>query len=611
MRTIATIAVPFALSIMPTIAGAQSLPVGPLGRDGPATPEQLALRIPVTGALSANATAEVRYRRSGSASWIQGHPLFRVRPSYSTTPVVGRVSDEFAWPILGLEPGSSYDVEVTVSDAGVSQVLSGTFTTRALPSAAAGATKRIGAGATSASIQSAINSLNPGDVLEIDVGTYSVSGLYIDRAGTEANPIYIRGVSRQGTVLSDPSGTILQLRNARDVVIENLTLRGSGVDSGTDASSEGIRGGDPYSDPVRVTVRNVNIEGVDKGIYVYGEASQLLIYDNLLIGNNRWTSAFLGDNRTWNDDGINLPGFGNVAFNNTISGFGDTFAYAQHSGNDTLTEARSVHYYRNDIRNSLDDAVEVDHSHGNNTFYDNRIHNASTCSSLDPLYGGPFVYARNVCINPARVNTHKWNDTNTGQFFYNNTFVGTASIGADADVSAWYQPNNGSQRSYGFRNNLHVYRGGGNLLWLESSGHNPIDWTHNSWYPDRQIQWGGVFANLSAAQSGLGSTTPIFSGSNRRMQNDNITTANPWTSVIILGATALTEVTSSFVPILASGTSPKNSGAVILNITDGFSGIAPDRGALIEGRPVPEWGVRSLGSGSTASPKSPSDLAVQ
>jgi hypothetical protein len=401
------------------------------------------------------------------------------------------------------------------------------------------------------------------------------------------------------------------LRNARDVVVENLTLRGSGIDSGTSASSEGIRGGDPYPDPVRVTIRNVNVEGVDKGIYVYGRASGIMVYDSVISGNNPWTSVFLTDNRTWNDDGINLPGYGNVAFNNTITGFGDTFAYAQHAGNGALTETRSVHYYRNDIRNSLDDAVEVDHAHANNSFYDNRIHNASTCSSLDPLYGGPFLYARNVCINPARVSLHKWNDTNTGHFFYNNTFVGTASIGANADVSGWYQPNNGAQRSYGYRNNVHVYRGGGNTLWLESTDHSPIDWTHNSWFPDRQIQWGSVFSSLAAAQAGLSATTPIFSGSARRMQNDNITTSNPWTTTVIVGGSSLSEVAASYAPALATGSSPKNSGAIIPNITDGFAGIAPDRGALIDGRPAPNWGAQPGGRASIAPPQPPTNLVVQ
>jgi hypothetical protein len=192
------------------------------------------------------------------------------------------------------------------------------------------------------------------------------------------------------------------------------------------------------------------------------------------------------------------------------------------------------------------------------------------------------------------VNIHKWNNNNSGQFLYNNTIIGTVSRGvADPDKASWYQPNNGAQRAYGYRNNLHVYRGNGGSIRLESTVHDPIDWTHNSWYPDRQIQWDGVFSNLADAQRNLGNTTPIFSGTNRRMQNDSTTVFNPWTTTITLGSDSLTEVTASYTPALSPGDPAKNSGVVIPNITDGFNGGAPDRGAIIEGRTPAVYGDRT------------------
>jgi hypothetical protein len=56
----------------------------------------------------------------------------------------------------------------------------------------------------------------------------------------------------------------------------------------------------------------------------------------------------------------------------------------------------------------------------------------------------------------------------------------------------------------------------------------------------------------------------------------------------------LTEVTTVNTPTLAAAQQPKNSGLAIANITDGFSGAAPDRGAVIEGRPSVFYGDRSL-----------------
>jgi len=564
-------------------------PVGQLAHDGPATPEQIALVLPVTGALPQTATATVRYRLLGSSDWLVGHPMFRVRPGFSNTPEPGfggAVQDVFAWPIIDLTPGATYEVQVAVRDGSNVTVRTLAHQTRALPGEHGPVNKTAN---SVASITSAVGALNPGDVLEIAPGTYDV-GLNVARSGTADRPIYIRGASRTGTVLRKTSGTILAVRGSH-VIVENLTLQGSGVEGGRDSTHYGILLGATGVVSTRITIRNLRVIGADVGVNSFVETTQSLIYDNTFAGNNLWTTSFIDGNITWGDEGIKLPGQGNVAFQNSLSGFGDSFAYASHNGG-AETENYNIHFYRNDIRNGGDDAIEADHARRNVTWYDNRIRNVSTCDSLDPLYGGPWVSARNICINPHRMTMHKYNNNNTGYFLYNNTVIGTVTRGLLGDRALWYQPNNGQQRAYGYRNNVHIYHGAGQALWLESDGHDPIDWTHNSWFPDRQIQWGGVFPNLAAAKAGLGSSrTPIFSGTGRRMEEDNITEAQPWTTPVNLGVDSYTEITEPFVPTLRAGTSPKNTGVVIPNITDGFSGgAAPDRGAIIAGRPVPQYG---------------------
>jgi hypothetical protein len=162
-------------------------------------------------------------------------------------------------------------------------------------------------------------------------------------------------------------------------------------------------------------------------------------------------------------------------------------------------------------------------------------------------------------------------------------------------VSAWYQSNNGPQRAYGYRNNILVYKGTGITLWMDAGSNDPLDWTHNSWFPDREIQFeGNYYANgLDDIQTNISNRTPMFSGTNRPFSNDNITTTNPWTTTITLGSDALTEVTATYTPSPSGGSAPKNSGVAIPNITDGFSGSSPDRGAIIEGRSIPYFGDRS------------------
>jgi len=394
-------------------------------------------------------------------------------------------------------------------------------------------------------------------------------------------------------VLSNP-GRILHIQNASHVVIENMSLQGSGAHSNGAASSRGIEFFDGSPIQTRVTVRNVTMTGVESAIVATSEIAELLAYDNVLFGNNTWTAALIDTNLTWNDDGIRIPGFGNCAFNNTLKGFGDSMSYSQASGGTGLAQAIGVHFYRNDVLMGGDDGTEVDDGMRNVTFYDNRIRNTMTFISLDPLFGGPFVAARNISINTGR-SPFKFNNQNAGQFIYNNTIVRTTGK-SPHDVWGWVQFNNGALRSWGFRNNLLVFQGPGDLFGIESSGNDPIDFTHNSWYPDKRVVWtnsGGSFGSIAAAFAGLPATTPIFSGATRRHEQDNITTSNPWTVPVTLGADYHTEVTVAYTPALSPGTAPKNSGAVIPNITDGFTGGAPDRGAIIEGRPIPQYGDRS------------------
>ena len=144
--------------------------------------------------------------------------------------------------------------------------------TRALPPAAPAATQTA---APSDDLQAVFAALAPGDVVELADGTYAVDELYLDVAGTADAPIYIRGASRSGVVLDDPTGRVLQLQAASHVIIENLTLQGSGTDSGTDASSNGVGFWDGALQE-NVTIRSVDILGVDMGVVAWGTTHSLL-----------------------------------------------------------------------------------------------------------------------------------------------------------------------------------------------------------------------------------------------------------------------------------------------------------------------------------------------
>jgi len=563
-----------------------TLTVGTLVHDGEATPHQIALRVPITAADS-DTTCAMRYRQKNTASpaalgqegaYVTGHNLYRTNST-------GAPVDCFAWTIMGLKPNTPYEVEVTLDNAAdAPQVQTVTFTTRKLPPRAG---KPTVTATTSDNLQTKIDSLSAGSVLELAAGSYSLSGITINANGSEASPIYIRGATREGVILTDTTGAVLAVQDSDWLIIENLSIVGSGSDSGTAASSIGIYLSSAHTQSF-ITVRNVTMSGIDQAV-ISGDhdVTGILVYDCIGVGNNLWNASFVDTNITWNDCGLQLSGDGNSAWNCTLKGFGDTIAVTYSGASST----KNCHYHNLDIRNSCDDLIEVDEAVRNVTFYDNRSHNSMTFSSLDPLYGGPFIACRNIAVNVGR-QTQKWNTSGSGQFLYNNTIVVTShTVQVE---SGWYNSGDGggnAQQSWGYQNNLLVYRGSGRTTYISFVDNNPIDLTNNAWYPNNQFTLNDVaYSNLADIQANIGNSTPIFSAATKAHTNDVITVSNPWTATVTLGANYLTEVTATYTPTLSGGDAAKNAGVAIAGVTDGFAGAAPDIGAIIAGRAVPIYG---------------------
>ena len=546
------------------------------------TPEQIGIYAPADGAIAADSRITVRYTVAGADDWHAGHPLLRIHPEWIAAGAPEPVVDAFAGTIFDLVPDTEYTVELTLSAEGQDdQTLWTTVATRALPAPSPAATRIV---TPNDDLQAVFDALGPGDVVELAEGTYDVSELHLAVSGSDASPYYIRGASRNGVVIRDPSGIVLQIQEASHVVIESLTLEGSNMDSGTDAGSVGVSFWNGGATQENVTLRDIDVRGTDKGIVASGTVRGVLVYESDLRGNNVWDQPSIESNATWNDDGVRLPGEGNCAFQNTLHGFGDAFAVIDG------VHSAGVYFYRNRVTMTGDDAFEGDYGTRNLGFYDNYITNAATLLSLDPLWGGPLFCFRNIAINTFR-GPLKLNDTNSGFMIYANTIVrtdGTTGWG-------WVQFNNGSLRSWSFRNNVFVYRGANaKLLAVESEGNDPVDVAHNAWYPDGSIWWtnsGGSFDSLAAAREGLPATSALFDDSTARHDADVVTVRDPFADAVELGADHLTEITTDVVPVLAEGDVAKSAGVEIPNITDGFVGAAPDVGAVIEGRPVPSWGA--------------------
>ncbi len=582
-----------------------------LVQDGWPTPEQIAVFLP-DDSFPESMTATMRYKLTTDSKWTTGHELYQILDD-PKKPDDTAADWGFAWVITGLYQGSNYDVEVTTHDGGTDTVYTETMHTRSLPAAAPPVTTTISAGSTEAQIESIFSSTSPGDVIQLENGTYTTTGLSINVDGEAGNPIYIRGESRDGVIISDPSGTIFAI-NSSHIVVENMTLQGSGVDNGITPISKAFNHWSAGTPDVKtgerdITLRYITATGIDKVFNNDSHVNQVLIYECIFQGNNQWDQDYypysgsgapgagngtndVEENLFWNDTAIRFGGNGNATFNNTFSGFGDTFKCE--GGNPGV----NMHAYRNDIQMAGDDCFEADKGHRNITFYDNRCQNMQTLVSVDFIRSGPMIAFRNIAINIGR-QVWKLNNRNKGYFLYNNTVVHTVPRveGLDYSRAIWLQFNNGSQTYWGHQNNILIYQNApidSYTALIEPVLNTPIDFTHNSWYPDGRTKWsksGGIFNSLAEAIVGLPATTPVFGDSTQRMENDIISELQPFETAIIIGSDYFTEVTTLYTPTLKATSVNKNSGTPIAGITDGYRGAAPDRGAVIDGLDLVTYGA--------------------
>jgi hypothetical protein len=139
----------------------------------------LGVQVLVAGDANRNATISVRYKPQGTSEWLDGLPLFHVRPSA----VLGdTVPEQFAGSLFELMPATSYDIELHAQDPdGLDQTLTMSGTTRAVPGDPS-APHAVSVNDAS-SLSAALCAAQAGDLITLADGTYP--GLFtIDASGT-------------------------------------------------------------------------------------------------------------------------------------------------------------------------------------------------------------------------------------------------------------------------------------------------------------------------------------------------------------------------------------------------------------------------------------------
>jgi hypothetical protein len=610
----------------------------------------------ISGDENRNATVEVTYRKEGEQAWHRGLPLFRLQNEPVTGGAGGprngtgtyytyTAPNMFAGSLLNLEPGTAYQCRLTLSDPdGVSGVTERTVTvrTRDVPRAAddghvyhvypAGYdgpeqqpafTGLLAAYYTGSDQSDHSNVLpprvEPGDVIVVHAGIYKDNRLdyggfdpevpsygtpfdgtyYLTRSGTPDRPITIKAAG-DGEVVFDGDGNhnLFNLMGASYVTFDGITVRNTDV-----AFLLGIK---KIAGASGFTLIHSKIEDVGRGVQDdWAGSKDFYIADNVFIGRhdptkllswwpaNVW-SRFPGFPQLITSEyAVKVYGQGHVVAHNYVANWHDGIDVATYGtpSEDPDRVPVSIDFYDNDFTNIDDNCIETDGGAHNVRVFENRCFNsAAGAFSAQPSFGGPVYFFRNVAYNTTTGGPLKLFDGGSGILVYQNTFFGQGTLlGPVSNVH--------------FRNNLFLGDGWADPVFNPRTYTNYSSSDYNGFRPNPGVADAFEWASPDFQEKADYARDLIL----RKFQSLGAyreTTGQERHSVLVdygLFRNAAAPDTSDpqrlydatdfdFRPRPESAAVDR--GEVLPNVTDGFTGRAPDLGALEVGRAVPHYGPR-------------------
>ncbi len=591
----------------------------------------------IAGDDNRNSSVEVSYRKKGTAEWKQGLPLFRLngeRVAYKAVEIDYTAPNMFAGSIFDLEPGASYECRFTMKDPdGVrgQAVKTVTVTTRPEPKAFEGGRKLhvyppdykgtkeepsfvsiaeayYGPGKGlwhSASIQ-------PGDIILVHAGTYKSDrlryyeplGLHfhgqyqITKSGTPDKPIVIRGAG-DGEAILDGVGVyrLFDVMFADHTYIEGLTIKNCEV---------GVYAGQRYTHGCNgLVVRNCRFENVGCAVNAqYGGSRNFYIADNVILGRedrdrlHGWTGNWekygpLSDLKSF--IAVDVNGQGHVVCHNYIAYFHDAIDCTEQGAPEREDwKACSFDFYNNDMFMMADDFIEADSSVHNMRVFRNRGFNAGQHAySAQPIFGGPAYFIRNIAYHIPSGGALKFNIYPAGVLAYHNTFC-----------SEW--TTSGPFSNVHFRNNLFLGEDYPKRPIISVSTYTSYTtFDYNGYRPntssDYQFGWRspakGVAMDyeLKNPLTGRFATMEEFTRATGHEAHGVIVDYNIFRNVKKADPENPGQVfePKDFDFRLVPGSKAVDAGCVLPNINDGYTGEAPDLGALELDGPEVVYGPRT------------------
>jgi hypothetical protein len=395
--------------------------------------QSISVKALFSGDDNANNVAAVQFRRTGTTTWLNAYS-----PYIDHRAALGGMPNPFAsqarGSIVGLNPNTSYDVQVTWTDAdgvGGKNPVTATVSTLNYKAPTGGSTITVN---NDAQLANALNSVSPGRTIHLNPGRYSAFA--ITHSGNSGAWIVIEGDAGGGTIVGSGDGSTSPSEcggacniavNANFVIVRQLTLPTS------DWSGIRLHYGINHVFVEGNTIGNVSAQCAsnptahygDGGISVGDGSSDIYILNNAIgsealnAGNNlgdmfpsgctlRPISTSPGTGIQWTgcfpvSKGCNGPVTTLVVENNVVTGgFRDGI-----SSDTTSNVAENVDVDGNTVKDGYkDDPIEHKGGNLNIRIWDNHVTAnglySATCAALNTnmeRYSfGPLYFFRNTCV---------------------------------------------------------------------------------------------------------------------------------------------------------------------------------------------------------------------
>jgi hypothetical protein len=488
--------------------------------------------------------------------------------------------------------------------------------------------------------------VKPGDVILVHAGVYKYNRLeytndpavnrtepldgtyYLTADGTEDRPIVIKGAG-DGEAVFDGAGNfaLFDVKTADYTYFEGLTFRNSdyAIWAGTQfiAGSKGL------------TVKHCRFEDVATGVFSnYSGSSNFYIADNYFIGRDDPNHVIGWSGNFWAPfngvEGQKFPpvmgsyvavkvyGPGHVIAYNYVANFHDGIDIETYGNPDGSAAADgpkyppreywdrrpvAIDFYNNYMTNFHDNPFEADGGMHNVRIMRNMIVNsASHAFCNQPVLGGPTYWIRNIAYHLPGGSTRLTNGS-AGVFFFNNTVISETQAASASNIH--------------WRNNLFLGENSAPAIFSVNTFTNYTSSDYNGFRlnpgAENSFAWNSPPFTKAADFTGMGQpganaatskletrafkTLAEYSAATKQDQHSVLLDYDVFVNVPRLDAEDRKTVqkvykAEDFDFRLKPNSAAVDKGVGLPNVTDSFSGSAPDLGALELGQPAPHYGPR-------------------